>query len=124
MIADTRLQAAGASILHAIDAQALLGCRAGSRPGRGAGEAVRDLRVDVPYGRDGSGVEADRKGFVDHLDHDGLLKMLAWRIADRACLGRMRTWLKAGMLEPEGRVLHPDPGVPPGGVVSPVVANG
>jgi retron-type reverse transcriptase len=61
-IEDKRLQAAGASILHAIDAQELLGCRAGSRPGRGAGEAVRDLRFDVPYGRDGDVVEADMKG--------------------------------------------------------------
>jgi retron-type reverse transcriptase len=63
------------------------------------------------------------QGFFDHLEHDGLLKMLAWRIADRACLGLMRKGLKAGRLETDGRVIHPDPGVPPGGVVSPVVAN-
>ncbi|MGH8059186.1 MAG: hypothetical protein ACREOH_18445 [Candidatus Entotheonellia bacterium] len=50
---DTRLQAACARSLPAIDAQECLGCREGYRPGRGAGEAVRDRTVDRPYGRDG-----------------------------------------------------------------------
>lgn len=65
MLADTRLQAAGASILHAMDAQAWRGCRAGDRPDRGAGAAVRDLTGERPYGRSGSGVEADRPGCFD-----------------------------------------------------------
>jgi hypothetical protein len=51
VIEDKRLQAASARILHAIDAQACLGCRDGDRPGRGAGEAVRDLPFDRQYGR-------------------------------------------------------------------------
>jgi hypothetical protein len=45
------------------------------------------------------------------------------RIDDRALLGLIRTWLQAGVLETDGRVVHPDTGVPPGGVVSPVLAN-
>ena len=51
VIADQLLQAACARILNAIDAQALLGCRDGDRPGGGAGEAVRDLPCDWQYGR-------------------------------------------------------------------------
>ncbi|MGH2670270.1 MAG: hypothetical protein ACRDH5_14335 [bacterium] len=42
------------------------------------------------------------------------------RSDDRALLGLIRTWRNAGMLETAGRVLHPDTGVPQGGVVSPV----
>jgi RNA-directed DNA polymerase len=57
------------------------------------------------------------------MDHDWLLKMLGLRIEDRAFLGLIRKGLKAGMLETDGRVIHPDTGVPQGGVVSPVVAN-
>ena len=53
MIEATLLQAAGARLLKAIDEQELLGCRDGYRPGRGAGEAVRDLTFDRPYGRYG-----------------------------------------------------------------------
>jgi len=68
-------------------------------------------------------VEADIQGFFDHMDHDGLRKRLRVRIDDRAFLGRIRKWLKAGMLETDGRVIHPDTGVPQGGVVSPVLAN-
>ena len=96
----------------------------GDRPGRGAGDAVRDLTCDRPYGRYGSVVEADIQGFFDHMDHDWRLKMLRLRIDDRAFLGLIRKWLKAGMLETDGRVIHPDTGTPQGGVVSPVFANG
>ena len=60
------------------------------------------------------------QGFFDHMDHDWLLEMLRVRIEDRAFLGLIRKWLKAGILETDGRVIHPDTGVPPGGVVSPV----
>ena len=68
-------------------------------------------------------MEADIQGFFDHMDHDWLLKMLRLRIDDRAFLGLIRKWLKAGILETDGRVIHPDTGTPQGGVVSPVLAN-
>ena len=57
------------------------------------------------------------------MDHDWLLEMLRLRIDDRAFVGLIRKWLKAGILETDGRVIHPDTGVPQGGVVSPVLAN-
>jgi RNA-directed DNA polymerase len=57
------------------------------------------------------------------MDHDWLLEMLRMRIADRAFLGLIRKWLNAGILETDGKVLHPDTGTPQGGVVSPVLAN-
>ena len=122
-IEDKLLQAACARILNAIYEQEVLACSYGYRPERGAGDAVRDLTFDLQYGRYGSVVEADIKGFFDHMDHDWLLKMLRLRIDDRAFLGLIRKWLKAGILETDGRVIHPDTGVPQGGVVSPVVAN-
>ena len=120
MIEDQRLQAAGASLLQALYAQEVRGCRDGDRPERGAGEAVRDLTVARPYGRYGEVVEADIQGCFDPMAPDGLLTRRRVRLADRALLGLLRTWLKAGSLETDGRVLPPDTGVPPGGVVSPV----
>jgi RNA-directed DNA polymerase len=65
-------------------------------------------------------VEADIQGFFDHRDQGWRLEMLRLRIDDRAFLGLTRKWLKAGILETDGRVLHPDTGTPQGGVVSPV----
>jgi group II intron reverse transcriptase/maturase len=120
---DKLLQAACARLLTAIDEQEFLGCSYGYRPGRGAGDAVRDLTFDRQYGRYGYVVEADIQGFFDHMDHGWLLEMLRLRIDDRAFLGLIRKWLKAGILETEGRVIHPDTGTPQGGVVSPVLAN-
>jgi hypothetical protein len=43
--------------------------------------------------------------------------------SDRAFLGLIRQWLKAGILETDGAVMHPETGTPQGGVVSPVLAN-
>jgi RNA-directed DNA polymerase len=123
VIEDKLLQAACARILNAIYEQEFLACSYGYRPERGARDAVRDLTFDLQYGRYGYVVEADIQGFFDHMDHDWLLKMLRLRIDDRAFLGLLRKWLKAGILETDGQVLHPDTGVPQGGVVSPVLAN-
>ena len=57
------------------------------------------------------------------MDHDWLLKMLSLRIDDRAFLDLIRKWLKAGILETDGEVIHPDTGTPQGGIISPLLAN-
>jgi len=49
--------------------------------------------------------------------------MLERRIADGAFLNLIRKWLRAGVLEEDGRVIHPLTGTPQGGIVSPVLAN-
>ena len=105
------------------DEQDFLVCSYGYRPGCGAGDAVRDLTFDLQYGRYGYVVEADIKGFFDQMGHDWLWEMLRLRINDRAFLHLIRKWLKAGILETDGQVIHPDTGTPQGGVVSPPLAN-
>ena len=45
------------------------------------------------------------------------------RIADGAFLNLIRKWLRAGILEEDGKVIHPQTGTPQGGVISPVLAN-
>lgn len=67
--------------------------------------------------------EADIKGFFEHIRWDWLLKRLAQRGEDGAWLGLISKGLRAGILEEEGRVLHPESGTPQGGIVSPVLAN-
>jgi RNA-directed DNA polymerase len=84
-----------------------LDCSYGYRPGRSAKEAVielaRELQYAVPYHHV---VEADIRGFFEHMDHDWVLKMLGERIDDRAFLGLIRKWLKAGILDTDGAVLR------------------
>lgn len=120
---DKLVQSACAKVLTAIYEQDFLDCSYGYRPQRGALEAVKDMTFDLQYGVYGYVVEADIQGFFDHLDHDKLLEMLALRIDDRAFLGLIRMWLKAGILEADGAIIHPEEGTPQGGSVSPVLAN-
>jgi retron-type reverse transcriptase len=68
-------------------------------------------------------VEADIKGFFDHIDHERLLEMLRLRREDRPFLRRIKKWLKAGVLDTDGQVLHPVTGLPQGGIVSPILAH-
>jgi RNA-directed DNA polymerase len=120
---DKLVQLACAKRLMAIYEQDFLDCSYGYRPGRGALDAVRDLTFDLQYGTYGSLVEADVQGFFDQLDHTRLLTMLRERIDDRAFLRLIRKWLKAGILETDGHVVHPETGSPQGGSISPVLAK-
>jgi group II intron reverse transcriptase/maturase len=120
---DKLVQAACAKVLTAIYEQDFLDCSNAYRPGRSAKETVCDLTFNLQFGRFGYIVEADIKGFFDNLDHNWLLEMLSLRIDDRAFLGLIRKWLKAGILETDGKVLHPETGTPQGGIVSPILAN-
>jgi len=117
------VQLACAKLLGAIYEQDFLPVSYGYRPGRGAKDAVCDLGFNLQYGKFGHVVEADIKGFFDTIEHDGLLEMLKLRIDDRAFLELIRKWLKAGVLDTDGHVLHPVTGTPQGGIVSPILAN-
>lgn len=120
---DKLVQYAVARILSAIYEADFLPCSYGYREGRSARDAIRDLTDELYRGRFEFVVEADIKGFFDHLQPEWLLKMLAVRIDDEAMLQLVRKWMRAGILEEDGRVEHPEMGTPQGGIVSPVLAN-
>jgi group II intron reverse transcriptase/maturase len=123
VVEDRLLQGAARLILEAIYESDFVPISYGYRPGVGAQQAVKDLTYELQFGRKGYVVEADIKGFFDSINHDWLLRMLSERIDDKPFLGLIDTWLKAGILERDGTVLHPYTGTPQGGVVSPVLAN-
>ena len=123
VVEDRLLQAAVRLLLEAIYEQDFLPISYGYRSGVGAQQAVKDLTCELQFGRYGWVVEADIKGFFDNIDHDWLLRMLGERIDDGPFLGLIDTWLKAGILERDGRIIHPHTGTPQGGVVSPILAN-
>jgi group II intron reverse transcriptase/maturase len=116
---DKLVQLACAKVLAAIYEADFLECSYGYRLRRSAREAISELTFNLQYGKYGYLVEADVRGFFDHMDHEWLLKMLELRIDDRAFLKLIRKWLKAGILETDGEVLHPETGTPQGGIVAP-----
>jgi len=120
---DRLVQLACAKLMSAIFEADFLDNSYGYRPNRSAKDAVTDLRFNLQFGKYGYIVEADIKGFFDHMDHDWLLRMLKERIDDAAFLNLIRKWLKAGILDTDGMVIHPETGTPQGGIVSPVLAN-
>ena len=123
VVEDKLLQLAVVEILQAIYEQDFLRCSYGYRPKVGALDAVDKLTIKLQFGRYGRVVEADIKGFFDNIDHDRLLAMLAERIDDQALLRLIGKWLKAGVLDTNGEVIHPAAGTPQGGIVSPILAN-
>jgi RNA-directed DNA polymerase len=122
-IADKVLQMGVSKILEEIFEQDFLGCSYGYRPNVGALDAIRDLSAALRSGRYHFLVEADIRSFFDKIDHEKLIDLLKQRIDDEPFLRLIRKWLKAGILETDGQVIHPETGSPQGGIISPMLAN-
>jgi group II intron reverse transcriptase/maturase len=67
-------------------------------------------------------IDADIKGFFDHVDHDWMMKFLGHKISDSNFLRLIKRFLKNGYME-EGMLCATEEGTPQGGVVSPILAN-
>jgi RNA-directed DNA polymerase len=122
-IEDKLLQLAVKRILEAIYEADFLRCSYGYRPKVGALDAVNKLTVKLQFGSYHHVVEADIKAFFDNVDHEWMVRMLKERIDDLSLMRLIKKWLKAGVLETDGKVIHPVAGTPQGGVISPILAN-
>lgn len=119
---DKLVQSVMARILNAIYEADFLNCSYGFRPGRGCHDALRELTHIIETKRVNFIVDADIKGFFDHVSHEWLLKFLALRIGDPNMLRLITRFLKAGVME-AGRVTASPEGTPQGGIISPILAN-
>lgn len=109
-------------ILQAIWEPGFCDCSYGFRPGRSAHDALQRVGQIVAHECTQWVVEADIRGFFDHISHDHLMRFLEHRIADPCFLRIIRRFLKAGVME-DGVVSASQEGTPQGGLVSPVLAN-
>jgi RNA-directed DNA polymerase len=123
VLEDKLVQMVATQILLAIFEVEFLPCSYGYRSGVGAHDALQELTRELQFGGYHFVVEVDIKGFFDHIRWEWLERMLERRIADGAFLNLIRKWLRAGVLEEDGRVIHPQSGTPQGGIISPVLAN-
>ena len=116
------VQSAMRRILDAVYEPTFLNCSYGFRPKRSCHNALKRVDEVVKTGRIHYIVEADIKGYFDHVDHGWLMKFLEIRIADRNLLRLIVRFLKAGVWE-EREWKGTDEGTPQGGIISPVLAN-
>ena len=119
---DKIVQKAVANILEAIYEQDFLKCSYGYRPNVGAQKAVKDITKEL-MGKYDYVVEADIRNFFGNIDHQWMMKMLELRIKDKAFLRLIMKWLKAGILDIDGKIINPHTGCPQGSTVSPILAN-
>ena len=95
----------------------------GYRPGRSPRKATQELGEALHDGKHRWVVEADIRGFFDHINHDWLVRMLEQRIADRGLIRIIRKWLKAGVMEELHHWSPSTEGTPQGGIISPLLGN-
>jgi len=119
---DKVVQSGLVRILEQIYEQDFIEDSYGFRPGRSCHDALRALNATLERGGTEWVVEADIKGFFDHVDHDWMMRFLAHRVADQRVLRMVKRFLKAGVCE-DGQCCASEEGVPQGGSISPLLAN-
>ncbi|WP_300303941.1 group II intron reverse transcriptase/maturase [Anaerosolibacter sp.] len=119
---DKLVQASLAKILNAIYEQDFLECSFGFRPNRSCHDALKVLDKILDKREIRYIVDADIKGFFDHIDQKWLMKFIEHRIADTNILRIIARFLKAGIIE-AGIAYDTPEGTPQGGVISPILGN-
>lgn len=121
-IEDKIVQKGMTRILEAIYEADFLECSYGFRAGRGCHQALRSLDKIIMTKPINHIIDADIKGFFDHVDHDWMRKFLEHRISDPNFIRLVSRFLRNGYME-EGRVHDVEEGTPQGGNISPMLAN-
>lgn len=119
---DKIVQVAVKRVLEQIYEEEFLSCSYGYRPGRTAHKALDELGRTLQQKRVNYVVEADIRGYFDHVNHEWMMKFLEERIQDKRILRLVEKMLKAGVME-DGLVKASDEGVPQGGSLSPLLSN-
>jgi len=109
-------------VLEQIYEEEFLDCSYGYRPGRTAHQALDQLGRTIQQRQVSYLVEADIRGFFDHVNQTWLKKFLGHRIGDERVLRLIVRMLKSGIME-DGMVQASDTGVPQGGNLSPLLSN-
>ena len=121
-IEDKIVQRGITDILGAIYEVDFLDFSYGFRPHRSCHHALKRLNQVIMTQPINHIIDADIKGFFDHVDHDWLMKFLGVRINDSNFLRLIKRFLNNGYME-EGKWNQTVEGTPQGGVVSPMLAN-
>lgn len=121
-IEDKVVQMAMTRVLQEIYEADFLSCSFGYREKRSCHDALGALGRTIQRQKVSWIVEADIRGFFDHVNHEWLMKFLGLRIGDPRILRMIVRMLKSGVME-EGLVRASDEGTPQGAILSPLLSN-
>ena len=119
---DRVLQQAVAQVLVPIYEPTFSDSSYGFRPGRSAQDAVLQAKTYFEEGY-GTVVDLDLEKFFDTLNQDILMNILRERIADKSLLRLIKSFLRSGVVMPDGIVRQTREGSPQGGPLSPLLSN-
>ena len=119
---DKLVQEAIRRILEAIFEPLFYDEMTGFRPGRNCHQALRYLNVMLERRYTSYVLDADIKGFFDHLNHDWIMKFIGSKIKDPNFLRLVKRMLKAGIME-DYQFEPTEEGSGQGSVCSPIIAN-
>lgn len=94
----------------------------GFRRKRNCHMAVKSMCISIIRKRINYVVDADIRGFFDHMNHEWTLKFVEYYIQDPNILGLIKKYLKAGVLE-AGEYKTNEEGCAQGNIISPMLAN-
>ena len=94
----------------------------GFRPNRSCHKALRKLNVMIMREKTSYVLDADIKGFFDHLDHEWIIRFVESRIKDPNITQLLRRFLKAGIMR-DYQYEETESGSGQGSICSPILAN-
>ena len=119
---DKLVQEALREILEAVFEPLFYDAMMGFRPKRGCHQALRKLNKMLEWNYTNYVLDADIKGFFDHLDHDWIIKFVGSKIKDPQILRLIKRMLKSGIMK-DYQFEPTEEGSGQGSVCSPVLAN-
>ncbi len=121
-VEDKVVQMAVTRVLTEIYEADFLSCSYGYRPRRSCHDALGALGRTIQRQKVSWVVEADIRGFFDHVNHEWLIQFLELRIGDPRMIRIIWRMLKGGVME-NGLVRASEEGTPQGAILSPLLSN-
>ena len=117
-VEDKVVQQAVVTVLNQIYEADFVGFSYGFRPDKSAHDALDAVSAGIVRKKVNWILDADIRGFFDHIDHQRLMELIARRVADPRILRLIQKWLKAGVME-DGQWFETEEGTPQGAVMTP-----
>lgn len=119
---DKIVQLALKKIIEAVFEPKLSDSMFGFRPHKSCHDALKALNTNIENGKVSYIVDADIKGYFNHIDHSWLITCIEQHIKDPRIIRLIKRFLKAGIIENKKKITITE-GTPQGSILSPVLAN-